>query len=162
MQRPRAHTRTAQAAEMPHACYKCPLLCWAGKKPTGAVCYNKWSQGLCLAQCREDGVGGEGRPTAQGAACTAVVCLLPWEIPDRKEPRDHLGGKPLVLLVPAERDRSYRTNQFRNGEADVGCFRPALHSKLLPKIHNRTSLTKHDGGPHSPSRLPVPAVGQLS
>lgn len=95
VQRPRAHTRTAQAAEMPHACYKCPLLCWAGKKPTGAVCYNKWSQGLCLAQCREDGVGGEGRPTAQGAACTAVVCLLPWEIPDRNEPRDHLGGKAI-------------------------------------------------------------------
>lgn len=67
VQRPRAHTRTAQAAEMPHACYKCPLLCWAGKKPTGAVCYNKWSQGLCLAQCREDGVGGGGQTHGAGS-----------------------------------------------------------------------------------------------
>lgn len=108
--------------------------------------------------------GGEGRTTGLGAPCTAVH--QPSASFRGKFQREMSRGtipkeKPLVLLVLAERDRSYHTNQFRNGEADVGCFRPALHSKLLLKIHNRTPLTKHDGGSHSPSQLPDPAVGQL-
>lgn len=108
------------------------------------------------------GRGGRADPRRRELHAQQSSASYPGKSRTEMSPGTISEEKPLALLVPAERDRSYRTNQFRNGEADVGCFRPALHSKLLPKIHNRTSLTKHDGGPHSPSRLPVPAVGQLS